>query len=162
MKICLFIFVMSLVSLAQSRGVKVDIARMPAGLAVENGNTFSWQTCTSANSVAVINALDITLNGYMVLVDVDVSLGEEVSGGTVSVTVAYSGISIYNQDLSLCDLVEQTGNSCPIPKDEYKHSAEFQIPSSIPYGTYTGDVSVADQNGDSLGCIEFEMYLSRY
>ena len=160
MKTCLFIFVLSLVSLVHGRGVRLGIARAPIPLSgFQNGNSFTWESCASDGSMAELNNLHVSLDGYVAAVEVDVYLGEEVSGGTVNVTFSYYGVRLVQDSYSLCYIVKQAGQSCPISKGEYKETAEIDIPY-IPRGNYAGSIYVTDQNGKPLGCISFDLIIT--
>ena len=159
MKSCLFILIVSLVSLVQSRGVKLGLPRVQAPLSVENGNYFTWESCSSDNSRVVINTMDITLNGLVAALDIDVTLKEEVSNGTVYLSVS-NGYFNLSKTLSLCYLVKMAKESCPISAEDYKLTTEYTLPSFLCGSSYTGEVSVVNGNKDLLGCITFKMKLN--
>ena len=43
-------------------------------------------------------------------------LGKEITGGTIKVVAKYGIITILDESYEVCDLIQQIGKQCPIPK----------------------------------------------
>lgn len=70
-----------------------------------------------------------------------------LTGGSVTVSVSYMGVTLLNQTSDLCSLLSQAPfpgvPQCPVPPVALKTIAFNQpIPNVIPPGPYTGQVYV--------------------
>ena len=87
----------------------------------------------------------------------------------------------HTQHFDLCDSLKQAGISCPVEAGIHCFSGSVAIPGItppvsdnighsicytshiyfLPQGHYSGDAKVTDQNGDELGCVDFDFHLER-
>ncbi|KAI6656472.1 Phosphatidylglycerol/phosphatidylinositol transfer protein [Oopsacas minuta] len=124
--------------------------------AVQSDDSISFTDCSSDGSMATINALSASFGNSEVTIYYDFTLQEEVSGGRVSLTVYMSGIEILSKTMGLCNLLELADGECPLSAGNYSHKITYPLDYPIPEGiTCKGRVSVTDQNGNSLGCVDY-------
>ena len=122
-----------------------------------------WSDCSKPGDrckiVSVVITPDPPKKGEPLTINATVTCSEEITGGTVKIVVKYSIITVLNKSYSLCDLLSQTGQKCPVAAGTYSNSITETIPSSAPSGHYTGNVEITDQNGQELGCINLNLSL---
>jgi hypothetical protein len=88
-------------------------------------------------------------------------LSESLTGGKVSVSVKFIGIPVFSKTYDLCQLVEQGGQSCPVSAGPLSISKSENFPSQAPAGSYTGQVTVTDQNGAEVTCVKFALTIAK-
>ena len=61
------------------------------------------------------------------------SADEEVTGGSVNVSVVYNNIlPFYKGTFDLCELVQDTKKSCPVPKGIFDITVGTKVPKGVP------------------------------
>lgn len=60
------------------------------------------------------------------------STAETVTGGKVSIKVKLSFITVLNKDYDLCDMVKESGKSCPLESSTGVLSTKQSLPGSAP------------------------------
>ncbi|XP_071721348.1 uncharacterized protein [Rutidosis leptorrhynchoides] len=73
-----------------------------------------------------------------------------ISGGSVVISVAYFGWSVYRETGDLCATL-----SCPILAGDFVISKSQLLPSLAPPGSYTLTLKIQDGNKNELTCIKF-------
>lgn len=75
----------------------------------------------------------------------------------VSVDVAYSGISLFQGDLNVC---ESGFLPCPVAAGKFDETIEQDIPPfAPPGGPYTGSARLADGKNNTYTCIKFDFMM---
>ena len=60
------------------------------------------------------------------------SADEVVTGGSVNVSVVYNNIlPIYKHTFDLCELVQDTKKSCPVPKGIFDITVDTKVPKGV-------------------------------
>lgn len=120
-----------------------------------------WQSCGTSADHLSISSLTISpatlAEGQQFTVALSGSLNEQLTGGSVSLSVKFLGIQVYSATVDVCQLASQAGLSCPLPSGPVSISKSAIMPSAAPRGTYTGEIKVTDQNGEEVSCISFRM-----
>ena len=105
---------------------------------------------------------------------------EEVTSGTVKVSMKYGTIPLVDESLDLCDLVTQVNMKCPLAKGPFNLDLKEDIPDYVPsvsnlfilykeltfiwihnyttiQGDYSGNATISDQNGKELACLSITL-----
>eukprot|EP00898_Chlorokybus_atmophyticus_P007533 jgi/Chlat1/7781/Chrsp66S07239 len=112
----------------------------------------TWKPCDDeADPVAEIKQIVMTpdpaLRGQDVGFDLNLVAGEDVTGGSVTVSVAYRGVPVHYENDDLCDKT-----ACPINKGPFRLNNVQQLPRITPPGPYTLKLSAKGPDGRSLFC----------
>ncbi|KAJ6248477.1 niemann pick type c2 protein npc2-related [Anaeramoeba flamelloides] len=83
------------------------------------------------------------------------TLLEEIDGGTLKIQLKYGGQPIYKIEDPICSAPQVF--LCPHKPGFVSLSKTVPIPSFTPSGTYTGEVTIFDQNIEVVVCIKFTM-----
>eukprot|EP00762_Andalucia_godoyi_P002432 ANDGO_02713.mRNA.1 Cathepsin B-like cysteine proteinase 5 len=120
-----------------------------------------WSSCGTSADHLKVSSLTISPNplarGQPFSVSFSGSLDEQVTGGSVAIKVSYQRIPVYGKTVDLCQLVQQGGASCPLPAGPVTFTQSETFPSSPPKGTYEGQITITDSNGQQITCIKFDM-----
>ena len=65
-------------------------------------------------------------------INVAISADEELTGGTVMVSLMYGFLPIYKHTFDLCELLQYVKKTCPIPKGTYEGARNGTIPMDVP------------------------------
>ena len=58
---------------------------------------------------------------------------EEVTGGSVKVSAVYNSIlPIYEHTFDLCELLQNTKKSCPVPNGIFDITVDTKVPKGVP------------------------------
>ncbi|WP_411024974.1 ML domain-containing protein, partial [Salmonella sp. s54836] len=122
-----------------------------------------WSNCTRSSDDAEILSVVITpdppAKGQNLTVTLTINLKTEITSGKIHVNIKWSIFPI-SRTLDLCTVVMQAGETCPLmPGNNITHTVHELIPSSIPGGHYTGSVTINDQNGKEIVCIDLDFHL---
>ena len=60
------------------------------------------------------------------------SADEEVTGGTVKVSLMYSFLPVYKHTFDLCELLQYVKKDCPVPRGILDISVDVKVPMDIP------------------------------
>lgn len=82
------------------------------------------------------------------------NLDKTITDGDVHIVVKYLGIKVLDNHSSLCSLLEQAGQKCPVPAQPLSIDISQPLPSSIPSGSYEAQINAVDQNGQEVTCIK--------
>ncbi|KAJ6252723.1 hypothetical protein M0813_13934 [Anaeramoeba flamelloides] len=94
--------------------------------------------------------------GRDVTIKLEGELIKIVDGGSVNILIKYDGTTIYNRESELCS--DPDDFPCPHPQGKVKFHKSLQIPSFAPAGTYSGQISITDQDNDApIICFKYDM-----
>ncbi|CAM6091308.1 unnamed protein product [Calypogeia fissa] len=112
--------------------------------------TSSWSLCASKTYPVKIEDVlispDPVVAGQWATFTIPAVANEELSGGTVVVTVSFFGIKVHTEKDDLC-----SKSNCPINGEFTLNSQEF-LPQYTPPGSYKLKFQVLDSNGNELTC----------
>ena len=57
---------------------------------------------------------------------------EEVTGGSVKVSLMYGFLPIYKHTFDLCQLLEKVEKNCPVPKGILDITVNVKVPTDVP------------------------------
>ena len=57
---------------------------------------------------------------------------EEVTGGSVTVSLMYGFLPIYKHTFDLCELLQKVKKDCPVPKGILDVSVDTKVPMDVP------------------------------
>lgn len=88
-----------------------------------------------------------------------------VTGGTISASIGFSGVTLVNQTFDLCTTLSSAPfpgvPTCPVPPMNLKSTSfSFVIPNVLPPGVYNGTISVVDQNNRVIQCVQINLALT--
>ncbi|XP_065914200.1 putative phosphatidylglycerol/phosphatidylinositol transfer protein DDB_G0278295 [Dysidea avara] len=119
-------------------------------------------SCTSdfscANSSFDVTNLTLTFDpdplekGKNVTITGTGIINKEITSGEIKVTVTYNDIQLLDKTYDVCELVEKSGDQCPISTGNKTMSITEEIPSDLPNGKYVGTIYGTDQNDDPMIC----------
>ena len=61
-----------------------------------------------------------------------ISADEELTGGSITVSVMYGFLPIYKHTFDLCELLQYVKKNCPIPRGTYEGAGNGTIPMDVP------------------------------
>jgi len=119
---------------------------------LETNTTVEWYSCSSADSVLIIDEINLVPDppkrGNKVKVELYGFLLRDIEvGSRIKITIKYGSVLIYRDDLSLCDLV-----ACPMKRGELYATYETSIYSYIPRGTYKADAYAWEPDKQEIAC----------
>jgi len=121
-----------------------------------------WTNCGSAKDHFAIGDVQITPDppkkGQNLTVAFKGILDEDVSAGTIDITVKYSVITLLSKTENLCTF-DPAEVKCPIPKGNFGLKVSELIPGDAPPGSYTGKAIIKDQSKAEIACITFGVKL---
>ncbi|GAM27024.1 hypothetical protein SAMD00019534_101990, partial [Acytostelium subglobosum LB1] len=120
-----------------------------------------WTSCGSSSDHFAIDTVlivpDPPVKGQVVNITASGTLNEQITDGTVHITLKYGFITILNQNEPLCNADNPL--PCPIAAGSYTRSFATMIPSTVPSGKYSANVVINDQNGQEVACINVALQL---
>ena len=109
-------------------------------------------------------------------------IDEEVTSGTVKVSLNFGSVPVVDETLDLCDLVTQIDKKCPLQKGPFDLKITETIPDYVPsvsnlfivksrevltfkhihmymyiQGDYDGKATLTDQDGKELACLTIKL-----
>ena len=57
---------------------------------------------------------------------------EEVTGGSVTVSLMYGFLPIYKHKFDICELLQKVEKDCPVPKGILDIAVDTKVPMDIP------------------------------
>jgi len=88
------------------------------------------------------------------------SLNEQVTSGELYIEVSFGPITVLNTTYSLCDMISAFGMTCPLNQGTLDIGIKELIPGDAPEGTYTGLVTLNDQNNQQILCIKLNFKMT--
>ncbi|KXZ50044.1 hypothetical protein GPECTOR_18g25 [Gonium pectorale] len=82
------------------------------------------------------------------------TIGTEVTGGTVDMTVSFSGLPIYSQQFDLC-----TKTKCPVAPGPITLTLVEALPPIAPPGDYGLQIIARSPDGGELTCVNVDFSL---
>jgi hypothetical protein len=118
-----------------------------------------WTSCAKKGDKLTNLAVKITpdppVKGKSVTIAASGTLSETVSSGTIDLVIKVLGIPVINKKIDLCTASKKV--TCPIPAGPLSLDVTQAIPSAIPSGQYTGEVTVTDQSGAEITCVDLKL-----
>ena len=65
-------------------------------------------------------------------INMAISTDEELTGGSVKVSLMYGFLPIYKHTFDLCELLQYVKKNCPIPRGTYEGAGNGTIPMDVP------------------------------
>ena len=135
---------------AAPRLARLDLLR-------NGGSGKFWSDCTKPSDRGKINSITITPNppveGQTLSINANTTIDEEVTGGSVKVSLMYGFLPIYKHTFDLCQLLEKVEKNCPVPKGILDITVNVKVPTDVPGGDYSGKAIATDQNNQEIFCI---------
>ncbi|KAI1132498.1 phosphatidylinositol transfer protein [Nemania abortiva] len=75
-------------------------------------------------------------------------------GATVQLVVKYGLIRLVNQQVSLCEQIENVDLKCPVEKGVLSITKTVEIPKEVPPGTYNVFADVYNADGKPITCLQ--------
>ncbi|ORX51887.1 MD-2-related lipid-recognition [Hesseltinella vesiculosa] len=132
------------------------VAAANAGLVSRTAVTYSFCS-TGATDPLKISSVDLSPypavpGNSITLSAVGTSTATVNSGASAVVTVSTGGFTLWSATYNVC--TDLTINAtCPIAPGTYSLSKTITVPSILPAGTYTMQVSAKNADGSELTCI---------
>lgn len=95
--------------------------------------------------------------GHQILVSIEGLLGEDIHGGTLTLTVHYNTVPILWKTLDLCVTLKNDGwlpAGCPIPAGHLRINHTIEIPWPVPSGSYSISANALTLEKRSILCVE--------
>ncbi|ORY38918.1 hypothetical protein BCR33DRAFT_700404 [Rhizoclosmatium globosum] len=98
---------------------------------------------------------DPPIKGQDLTIQVVGDLSQPLDVGTrIQMTVKVGPITITKHEIDVCEQLEESGESCPIPEGEVVLSKTFRIPAEIPPGKYYSRIELfAPGEILPIGCV---------
>ena len=121
----------------------------------------SWKNCGSDNDHAKDLKITFTQNpvpGEPYSYTTSYELDETVTGGKVTTKFFLNGIPISTTTGDLCETLKGGETPCPLEQGKITSHNTGEVPKGL-FGTYGGQTSWTDQNGDPILCIDITLKL---
>jgi hypothetical protein len=120
---------------------------------LDANSTVEWYSCSSDDSVLIIDEIrllpDPAKRGKTVKVELEGFLLRDIEvGSRFKITVKYGSVTIYKDDIDLCEMIE-----CPMKRGEIYASYEAKVYSYIPRGTYKADAYATEPDQQEIACV---------
>mmetsp|Transcript_30081 Transcript_30081/g.75719 ORF Transcript_30081/g.75719 Transcript_30081/m.75719 type:complete len:146 (-) Transcript_30081:121-558(-) len=124
-------------------------------------STLTWSDCGSGAHFKATNVTmspDPPTHGDSVTVTAVGTNDEALSGGDWSTKVKLGPITVGSFTGKVCDAM--VGCKCPCPAGQQTSATTLTVPAIAPKGTYKGQFTATDQNGNQLMCIAYTFQMS--
>ncbi|KAG2427647.1 hypothetical protein HXX76_012297 [Chlamydomonas incerta] len=112
----------------------------------------SWVPCdaglTAFSPSSVVLTPDPPVIGSPATFVISGDIGNELQGGSVDMTVSFSGLPIYSSSSDLC-----TKTTCPVPAGPISLTIVQLLPPIAPPGDYGLQVVARGPDGSELACV---------
>eukprot|EP00744_Colponema_vietnamica_P024304 GILI01035443.1.p2 GENE.GILI01035443.1~~GILI01035443.1.p2 ORF type:complete len:143 (+),score=36.02 GILI01035443.1:90-518(+) len=120
------------------------------------------KVCSQAGDYGQIQNVSLAPNppvkGQQVSINLSVKPTQQITGGTVDISVKYAGIKLHDEKQDLCS--HMSGASCPVaPGTTFAFAYSVSIPSFAPGGNYAVTLTTTDSNGAEVDCVELDFTL---
>eukprot|EP01104_Vermistella_antarctica_P020544 TRINITY_DN882_c1_g1_i1.p1 TRINITY_DN882_c1_g1~~TRINITY_DN882_c1_g1_i1.p1 ORF type:complete len:167 (-),score=39.65 TRINITY_DN882_c1_g1_i1:85-519(-) len=132
-------------------------------IAVASVKADVWTSCSTSADKFQIKSIDVNpdppVAGKEVKFNVTGEMSETVNNGTSTVQIQYNGVTIYSQTTNLCTEMKEINSKCPIKEGPYSHVDKLSIPKSVLPGDYTAHVTLDDNDGNEITCLNIDVTL---